>query len=126
VWGSNGTAAKAHGRGPWAGAIRTPVLQADKYHITGKPTAVMPAEASPEFQYAATERRRVLMSAFDGMAGKQISLIRLRYSRGMTFLEIAGEFGVVESAVHAMHGRILRALRDRLREQGIRSFTDIF
>jgi len=41
VWGTNGPAAQAPGRGPWAGAIRAGIRQSDKFHMTGKPTPVM-------------------------------------------------------------------------------------
>lgn len=86
---------------------------------------VAAADASPEFQCASAERRWVIETSLGELGMKHRRLIDLRYRRGLTFLEIAGDFGVVESAVHAMHGRILRALRDGLLRQGIRSLADI-
>jgi DNA-directed RNA polymerase specialized sigma24 family protein len=67
----------------------------------------------------------VLESLLGDLRPKHVRLVQLRYSRGLTFVEIAGEFGVVESAVHAMHGRILRALREALLDRGIGSLSDI-
>lgn len=41
VWGSKGALPIAEHGGPWPGCIHAPVLQRDKHHITGKPTALM-------------------------------------------------------------------------------------
>lgn len=41
VWGSNGPLAKADWGGPWDGSYTIPVRQADKHHITGKPTDLL-------------------------------------------------------------------------------------
>jgi site-specific DNA-methyltransferase (adenine-specific) len=41
VWGSNGHLPKATHGGPWDGAYTIPVRQADKHHITGKPTDLL-------------------------------------------------------------------------------------
>jgi len=41
LWGTRGPAQKAHGRGPWDGVYQHPVRQADKFHLTGKPTPLM-------------------------------------------------------------------------------------
>lgn len=86
---------------------------------------VAAADASPEFQCASAERRWVIERSMGELSLRHLRLIDLRYRRGLTFLEIAGDFGVVESAVHAMHGRILRALREALLRQGIRRLSDI-
>ena len=43
VWGTRGQCAQATHAGPWPGCYRVPVLQADKHHMTGKPTALMAA-----------------------------------------------------------------------------------
>lgn len=55
---------------------------------------------------------------------KHLRLVKMRYVSGMTFLEIAERWNVCESAVHAMHGRVLGLLRRALHEQGIRSIND--
>lgn len=46
-WGTKGPLNRT--LGPWPGAFRVPVRQADKFHMTGKPTALMEAlvEAAP-------------------------------------------------------------------------------
>lgn len=41
VWGTKGVSVPADWDGPWPGCERVPVLQADKHHMTGKPTALM-------------------------------------------------------------------------------------
>ena len=41
VWGTRGVSKAADWDGPWDGSIFCPVLQSDKHHITGKPTALM-------------------------------------------------------------------------------------
>ena len=41
VWGTLGVSIAADWGGPWPGYISQPVIQADKYHMTGKPTGVM-------------------------------------------------------------------------------------
>lgn len=41
VWGTKGVSVSASHGGPWAGAYRIPVRQADKHHMTGKPTALL-------------------------------------------------------------------------------------
>jgi site-specific DNA-methyltransferase (adenine-specific) len=41
VWGSSGPLPAATHGGPWDGCITETVKQADKHHITGKPTALM-------------------------------------------------------------------------------------
>lgn len=41
VWGTAGKAPVAEHAGPFPGAYQFPVLQADKHHMTGKPTALM-------------------------------------------------------------------------------------
>lgn len=41
VWGTVGVSKAAEWGGPWPGAYRISVRQADKHHITGKPTALM-------------------------------------------------------------------------------------
>jgi len=41
VWGSKGPLPKAAHRGPLDGCFRFPVLQMDKFHMTGKPSALM-------------------------------------------------------------------------------------
>lgn len=41
VWATNGVSAAAEHGGPWPGCYDVPVLQADKFHLTGKPTALM-------------------------------------------------------------------------------------
>ncbi len=41
VWGTRGPCAVAKHGGPWDGVIRAPVRQTDKYHLTGKPTALL-------------------------------------------------------------------------------------
>jgi len=41
VWGTAGRCAIAEHDGPFPGAYRFPVLQNDKHHMTGKPTALM-------------------------------------------------------------------------------------
>jgi site-specific DNA-methyltransferase (adenine-specific) len=42
VWGTNGTSdGYARRLGPWPGCYRHPVVQRDKHHPTGKPTALM-------------------------------------------------------------------------------------
>ncbi len=42
VWGTNGAIdRKLAGRGPWPGCLNYPVLQSDKHHQTGKPTALL-------------------------------------------------------------------------------------
>lgn len=41
VWGSAGAMEERKEVGCLAGVVREPVLQADKHHVTGKPTAVM-------------------------------------------------------------------------------------
>lgn len=40
VWGTKGQPSQ-DADGPWDGCMRHPVLQADKFHMTGKPTALM-------------------------------------------------------------------------------------
>lgn len=40
LWGTKGATNKDAG-GPWDGVIRLPVTQADKHHVTGKPTELM-------------------------------------------------------------------------------------
>lgn len=41
VWGTNGVSKPAARGGPWPGFIQATVRQSDKFHLTGKPTAVM-------------------------------------------------------------------------------------
>jgi site-specific DNA-methyltransferase (adenine-specific) len=41
VWGTNGVSTPADYGGPWPGAFRFPTRQADKFHMTGKPTDLM-------------------------------------------------------------------------------------
>ncbi|MEM1043511.1 MAG: DNA methyltransferase [Bacteroidota bacterium] len=41
VWGTAGPCEKRNGEGPFPGLITEPVRQADKHHLTGKPTDVM-------------------------------------------------------------------------------------
>ncbi len=41
VWGTKGGCPRADGRGPFDGSLHYPVLQSDKFHITGKPTPLM-------------------------------------------------------------------------------------
>lgn len=41
VWGTKGHCPKAEHAGPYAGCLKHPVLQSDKHHMTGKPTALM-------------------------------------------------------------------------------------
>jgi site-specific DNA-methyltransferase (adenine-specific) len=41
IWGTNGMTIQCQHDGPFAGCIKVPVLQADKFHLTGKPTALM-------------------------------------------------------------------------------------
>lgn len=41
VWGTKGKCKKAVHTGPYAGCLRYQVMQKDKFHITGKPTALM-------------------------------------------------------------------------------------
>ena len=41
VWGSKGPLAPSMFGGPFPGVYRCPVLQSDKHHLTGKPTALM-------------------------------------------------------------------------------------
>jgi site-specific DNA-methyltransferase (adenine-specific) len=43
VWGSKGALPSAAHGGPWPGVVRAPVVQADKHHMTGKPTELMRA-----------------------------------------------------------------------------------
>jgi DNA-directed RNA polymerase specialized sigma24 family protein len=83
-----------------------------------------PAAASPEVQCASAELRRLVNHSVQDLKLRHRRLIFLRYQRGLTFSEIAGDFDVVESAAHAMHARALRAMREALREQGIQSLSD--
>lgn len=41
VWGTKGVTTPATWGGPWPGCFQIPVKQADKHHMTGKPTALM-------------------------------------------------------------------------------------
>lgn len=41
LWGTKGATRSEYATGPWDGVIRLGVSQADKHHITGKPTALM-------------------------------------------------------------------------------------
>lgn len=41
VWGTKGVSVPCQHGGPWPGCIRVPVRQADKLHITGKPTDLL-------------------------------------------------------------------------------------
>lgn len=41
VWGTSGVSVAAKHGGPWPGYYRHNVLQVDKWHVTGKPTALM-------------------------------------------------------------------------------------
>jgi site-specific DNA-methyltransferase (adenine-specific) len=41
VWGTRGACAAAEHAGPFAGCYSVPVLKSDKFHLTGKPTALM-------------------------------------------------------------------------------------
>lgn len=41
VWGTVGVSKPAAWGGPWPGVVQQPVLQADKHHLTGKPTRLM-------------------------------------------------------------------------------------
>lgn len=41
VWGTKGVSSPSDYGGPWPGCFRVPVRQADKHHITGKPTELM-------------------------------------------------------------------------------------
>lgn len=41
VWGTKGKCKKAVHAGPYAGCLRYQVMQKDKFHLTGKPTALM-------------------------------------------------------------------------------------
>jgi site-specific DNA-methyltransferase (adenine-specific) len=41
LWGTKGAVLKSTHDGPFDGCIQATVLQADKYHLTGKPTALM-------------------------------------------------------------------------------------
>ena len=86
---------------------------------------VAPDETSPEYLCVAAERLRLVESAIGNLRSRHLRLVQMRYGRGMTFIEIAVAFGVVESAVHAMHGRILCALRETFERQGIKSLSDI-
>lgn len=43
VWGTRGVSAPSSWGGPWPGYVRQVVLQADKHHLTGKPTALLQA-----------------------------------------------------------------------------------
>jgi RNA polymerase sigma factor (sigma-70 family) len=84
-----------------------------------------PESLSPDIQFAAAERRRILRDCIRRLSCRQGRLILLRYVHGRTLLEIAVEFGVVESAVHAMHGRAIRRLRSMLDEAGVDSLSQI-
>lgn len=46
VWGTRGPCPAATHGGPWPGVYRHPVLQHDKHHMAGKPTALMQDLAS--------------------------------------------------------------------------------
>ena len=41
VWGTKGGCDHADGRGPFDGCLHYPVLQSDKFHMTGKPTELL-------------------------------------------------------------------------------------
>ena len=41
VWGTKGQCKKAVHVGPYPGCLKFPVLQKDKFHLAGKPTALM-------------------------------------------------------------------------------------
>ena len=41
IWGTKGTCKKAIHSGPYPGCFKFPVLQKDKFHLAGKPTALM-------------------------------------------------------------------------------------
>lgn len=41
IWGTAGQCEKAEHAGPFLGCYRFPVLQKDKFHLTGKPTALL-------------------------------------------------------------------------------------
>jgi site-specific DNA-methyltransferase (adenine-specific) len=41
VWGTRGVSKASDHGGPWPGAYRVPIRQADKFHLTGKPTELM-------------------------------------------------------------------------------------
>lgn len=71
------------------------------------------------------ERRALLFAAIAELAGRHQLLLELRYDEDCTFLDIAMQFEVSEPAVHQMHGRILRALRQKLNERKIRGMRDV-
>jgi DNA-directed RNA polymerase specialized sigma subunit len=54
-----------------------------------------------------------------------VALLKLRYSRDLTFQEIALATGSTEDAVAQMHGRTLEKLRDVLAARGIRTKAHI-
>jgi RNA polymerase sigma factor (sigma-70 family) len=83
-----------------------------------------PAE-SPEARAAVAERAAILRSCLHILNARQRVLIELRYERAYTLRMIAVEFGVGEPAVHAMHERAMRALRQALDERRIQSITDL-
>lgn len=88
-------------------------------------TSVSSDECSPETLAAAGERNSVLALCVRELGDRKALLLELRYREEMTFGEIAQEFGVVESAAHSMHARLLRTLRIRLEELGIFSLRDM-
>jgi DNA-directed RNA polymerase specialized sigma24 family protein len=77
---------------------------------------ILPAgpEYSPFVQARIAERKRILNQCEEGLTGRQMFLLLLRYDAGLTWLEISVEMGVSENAVWKMHVRILHILRKQL------------
>lgn len=97
VWGTLGACPIAKHGGPWPGCLRVPVLQSDKHHITGKPTALM------EMLVEVVPAGATILDPFAGSGTTAVAAIR----RGRRFLGIEQDASHFATAVE----RIKRELR---------------
>lgn len=89
VWGTKGPCRKAIHAGPFPGCIHTPVLKADKFHQTGKPTALM-----RELVRVAKPNGRIL----DPFAGSLTTLVAAKLEARQA-VGIEREFPIVTNAI---------------------------
>jgi RNA polymerase sigma factor (sigma-70 family) len=74
---------------------------------------------------AAGQRKSVLRRCLEELPRTQRTVIVLRYSRDLKFLQIANALEVTEEAVIQMHQRTLAALRAGLEQAGVRKLGHI-
>jgi site-specific DNA-methyltransferase (adenine-specific) len=102
VWGSRGPIAKANGRGPFPGCIRTPIRPAEKRHVTGKPVDLM------RQVLACVPPGGVVLDPFMGSGTTGVAAKEL----GLDFIGIENEPQYVQVAQERISGSLNRADSD--------------